>query len=161
MLIGLVLSQAAWAQKTQSGLQVSIAPKTISRNDTRYATYFTDTRINRIMALQIVAKNVSNKPMPEGKLYWKILVISRYGSQPTLYTGSENLPALKTAESKEFMVGSAQITGWRDASSQNKDKLEHQITFEQAGQKTAIFESTPQFETLAKHANNATPNPNP
>lgn len=161
LLIGVILAPVAWAQKSHNGMQVSVAPKTVSRNDTRYAYYFSDTRINRIMALQVIAKNVSNKAMSEGTLKWKILVISRYGGSPTLYSGSEKLPALKTAESKEFLVGSAQITGWRDASYQHKDKLEHQIVFEHGGQQTAIFESTPQFETLARHAMKAATNPNP
>lgn len=152
----LVLALAPWvsAQQTQNGLQVSVAPKTVSRNDNRYAYWFSDTRINRMMALQVVAKNVSSKAMPEGTLEWKILVLGKYGGM-TLYTGTEKVPALKTAESKEFLVGSAQITGWRDASYQLKDKLEYEVTILQGGQQTTRVSSTPKFEMMAKHATKA------
>lgn len=159
-LIGVMLTPWASAAETQNGLQLSVAPKTISRNDSRYAYYFSDTRINRMMALQVVVKNASSKPMPEGTLDWKILVVSRSGGS-TLYSGSEKIPALKTAESKEFLVGSAQITGWRDASYQHKDKLEHQIVVQHSGQQTARVASTPQFETLARHASRAATHPTP
>jgi hypothetical protein len=151
-----VVLLAPWvsAQQTQNGLQLTASPKTVSRNDTRYAYWFSDSRINRMMALQVVAKNVSSKPMAEGTLEWKIVVISRYGDM-TLYTGTEKVPALKTAESKEFLVGSAQITGWRDASYQSKDKLEHEITIHHGGVQTARVSSTPKFEALAKGARRA------
>ncbi len=162
LLVLLGLAVSAPAVETQNGLQLSIAPKTISRNDTRYAYYFTDRAINRMMALQIVAKNVSTKAMPEGSVSWKILVIKSgyYNSAPTeLYEGTEKLPALKTAASQELLVGSAQITGWRDASSQRKDKLEYKITVTHDGKLTSEVSSVPAFDALAKNATKRSGNP--
>jgi hypothetical protein len=140
------------AAETQNGLQVTVSPKTISRNDTRYAYYFTDRAINRMMALQITTKNVSMRAFPEGTLEWKILVIGTSGGTPTLYSGTEKLPALKTSASHEVLVGSAQITGWRDASYQRKDKLEHQIVIKHDGKETVRTASTPSFDSIATHA---------
>jgi hypothetical protein len=139
------------AVETQNGLQIAVTPKTISRNDARYASYFTDRAINRMMALQIIAKNVSSKAMPEGSVEWKILVLSTSGGS-TLYSGREALGPLKTAASAELLVGSAQITGWRDASYQRKDKMEYKIVVNHGGAVTASVVSTPAFESLSMHA---------
>ena len=147
----LALAPLALAVETQNGLQVSVAPKTISRNDARYASYFTDRALNRMMALQIIAKNVSTKAMNEGTVEWQILVLSTSGGS-TLYSGRERLSALKTAASAELLVGSAQITGWRDASYQRKDKLEYKIIVNHGGAVTATIVSTPAFESLSLHA---------
>ena len=151
LLLLLALAPVVPAVETQNGLQVTVAPKTISRNDTRYATYFTDRSINRMMALQIIAKNVSTKSKPEGTVRWSILVLGASGGS-TLYSGTDKLPPLKTAAVGELLVGSAQITGWRDASYQRKDKLEYKIIVSHGDMQTAEIVSTPAFDSLAKHA---------
>ena len=158
LLLVLLLAVAQWARavEPQNGLQVTIAPKTISRNDTRYSGYFTDRAINRMMALQIIAKNVASRALPEGSLEWRILVIKTgYYSSPNtdLYSGKEKFAALKTAASNELLVGSAQISGWQGASAQHKDKLEYQIVITHDGKETARITSTPAFDSLAKLAN--------
>jgi hypothetical protein len=152
----LALAPHSPAAETQNGLQISVAPKTISRNDARYSIYFANSAINRMMALQIIAKNVSTRGMPEGSIVWQILVIGASGGS-TLYSGKENLPALKTAASKELLVGSAQITGWRDGTYQRKDKLEYKVLVNHGGAITATVVSTPAFEALATHANRVQP----
>ena len=168
-LIPFLLALFAWpagvsALETQNGLQIAVAPKTISRNDTRYAYYFTSRSNNRMMALQIVTKNVSIKPMPEGTLEWQILVLrTGYGysyssGSSEHYAGTEKLPALKAAASNEVLVGSAQIGGWNDGSTQRKDKMEYKITVKHDGKVTAEVTSTPAFDSIAAHAHkNTTP----
>lgn len=157
LLLSLVAIAGAPAVEfeVQNGLQVAVTPKTISRNDARYASLFaTERAINRMMALQIIAKNVSTKTMEEGTVEWKILVLPT-GGGATLYTGTTQLPKLKTATSKELLVGSAQVMGWRDASYQRKDKLEFKVTISHGGTPTTEVVSTPAFDQLASTATRA------
>ena len=111
----------------RNGLSVLVTKTTLDKKDSRTSSYYE--RSNKTQALKVTVKNISFKPMPEGEMTWKILVVGTYSS--TLYTGVEKVNALKPAESVEFILGSAQISGRQGSSWADKDKTEWQIIITQ------------------------------
>lgn len=146
----------------KNGLQVTIARKTLDRNDRRTGSYYYySDRIDRTQGLKVTVKNVSFKGMPEGELTWTLLVKKYSGGTTEGYTGKETLKALKPAETVEMVIGSAEVRGWNDMSGQVKDKIEHQVVINQGGKETLRISSTPGFDAMAKHASFSTPTQRP
>lgn len=147
----------AHGAETKNGVSLSVSKKTISRNDTRYAYYFNDLAIDRIMGLLVNVKNVTPRTMPEGEVEYQILVIKSGYLPPNyeLYSGKEKLAALKAAQGAELILGSAQVTGWRDASYQRKDKIEYKVTVKIGDEEKVSVVSTNGFDAMAKRARKA------
>ena len=88
--------------------------------------------------MKAAIKNVSFKPRAESELTWTILIKRQYSSPyssssygPSRLSGKEKVKALKPAESVEFILGSAQISGRQGSSWADKDKTEWQIIITQ------------------------------
>lgn len=133
----------------KNGLSVLVAKTTLEKRDTR-STYSSYERTNKTQALKVTVKNISFKPMPEGEMTWKILVVGSYSS--TLYTGVEKVNALKPAETQELIIGSAQVSAWKSYSGRGSDKTEHQITIKQGDKEIIKTQTTPDFDAMAKRA---------
>ena len=136
----------------KNGLQVSVTKKTLDRADTRANYYYYD-RIDRTQGLKVTIKNTTFRPMPEGEIDWTIIVRRYLSGTPEGFTGTEKLKALKPAESVDMVIGSAQITGWRDWYDQAKDKMEHQVVVRHGDKEMIRLSSTSGFDALAKRAN--------
>lgn len=135
----------------KNGLALSVSRKTLDRADTR-STFYGYDRIDRTQGLKATIKNTSFKLMPEGEVEWTLLV-RRYNSTTVEgFTGTEKLKALKPAETVEFVLGGAQITGYRDWYDQAKDKLEYRVIVTQAGKEIIRTASTSAFDSVAKRA---------
>ena len=135
----------------KNGLQVSVTKKTLDRADTRGNYYYYD-RIDRTQGLKVTIKNTTFRPMPEGEIDWTIIVRRYVSATPEGFTGTEKLKALKPAESVDMIIGSAQITGWRDWYDQAKDKMEHQVVVRHGDKEMIRLSSTSGFDALAKRA---------
>ena len=144
---GPVLSGRA---EEKNGLSVTVAKKTLDRAD-RTNGYYYD-RIDRTQGLRVTVKNTTFKEMPEGEVEWTILVRQYASTSIEKYNGKEKLKALKPAEAADLVIGSAQITGWRDWNAQSKDKIEYQVVISQGGKETYRTASTGSFDMLAKRA---------
>ena len=95
--------------------------------------------------------------LPESEVQWQILVRKYYSTTVESSSGKEKLKPLKTAESTEIVIGDAQVGGWRDASYQDKDKIEWQVIIISEGKELIKSSSTPGFDSLAKRAIKVTP----
>ncbi len=147
LFMGLTLSSQG---EEKNGLLVTVAKKTLDRADRTNGSYYD--RIDRTQGLRVTVKNTTFKEMPEGEVEWTILVRQYSSTSIEKYTGKEKLKALKPAEAADLLIGSAQITGWRDWSAQWKDKIEYQVVITQGGKETYRTASTGSFDTLAKRA---------
>lgn len=134
----------------KNGLSVTVAKKTLDRAD-RTNGYYYD-RIDRTQGLRVTVKNTTFKEMPEGEVEWTILVRQYSSTSIEKYSGKEKLKMLKPAEAADLVIGSAQITGWRDWNAQSKDKIEYQVVITQGGKETYRTASTGSFDMLAKRA---------
>lgn len=132
----------------KNGLSVLVTKTTLDKKDARTSSYYE--RSNKTQALKVTVKNISFKPMPEGELTWKILVVGSYSS--TLYTGVEKVNGLKPAEAQELIIGAAQVSAWKDYSGRGSDKTEHQIAVTQGGKEIIKTQTTPGFDAMAKRA---------
>jgi len=151
VLIAVLLGQAGAARaEEKNGLLVTVAKKTLDRNDSR-APYYYD-RIDRTQGLKVTVKNNSFREMPAGEVEWTLLVRKYYSSSIEGFAGKEPLKALKPSETAEMVLGSAQIFGWADISGQAKDKIEHQVVVTQDGKETIRLQSTAGFDAVAKRA---------
>jgi hypothetical protein len=150
-----------FAQEEQNGVQLTVTKKTTSRNDVRTG-FLNEERINRTMALHVVVKNVSMNPFPEGEIDYSLLVLKTnfFPSMYVLYSGTEALPALKTGESAEVVIGAAQINGWREIGEQRKDKMDYKVIVKHGKTETAVVKSIDGFDAIAatarKMASNST-----
>lgn len=151
LALPLVLATPARADE-KNGLSVLVTKTTLEKSGKR-SEYSSYERTNKTQALKVTVKNISFKPMPEGEMKWKILVVGSYSS--TLYTGVEKVNALKPAESQELIIGAAEVTAWRDYSSRGGDKTEHQIVIKQGNSEIIRTQTNPAFEAMAKRAINA------
>lgn len=133
----------------KNGLSVTVSKTTLDKKDTR-SSYSSYERTNKTQALKVTVKNTSFKPMPEGEMTWKILVVGSYSS--TLYTGVEKVNALKPAESQELIIGAAQVSAWKDYSGRGGDKTEHQIAIRHGDKEIIKTQTTPGFDAMAKRA---------
>ena len=149
-VFSLLLAAVTARAEEKNGLNVTVVKTTLEKKDTRGSYYES---INRTQALKVTLKNTSFKPMPEGELEWKIVVVGAYSSQ--LHTGSEKVKALKPANVQELLIGSAQVSGWRSGTSKREDKVEWQITVKQRETEIIKTQSSPDFDALAKHATKA------
>ena len=152
----LAFSATGFGQEEQNGLQVEVSRKTMARNDIRTG-YYDDQQINRTMALHVVVKNVSMKPFPAGEIDYSLLVlkINYFPSHYQLYTGTEPLPALKTGESADVIIGAAQISGYRDIGIQHKDKMNYKVVVKHGNTETARLTSIEGFDAIAATASRA------
>ena len=155
-IFALTLSSARAEEK--NGIGVTVSKTTIDNNDRQSAYSKT---INRTQALKAVIKNVGFKPQAEAELKWTILIkryySSYYSSSSSTYgsnrlTGQEKIKALKPAESAEFVLGSAQISGYQGSSWAEKDKIEWQIVITQGTTELIKTQSTSSFDALNKQA---------
>lgn len=153
-LLALSLSDARAEEK--NGVGVTVSKTTIENND-RQGSY--SKSINRTQALKAVIKNVGFKPMAESELTWTILIKRYYSSSyssysygPSRMSGKEKVKALKPAESVEFILGSAQISGYQGSSWAEKDKIEWQIVVTQGATELIKTQSTQNFDALNKQA---------
>lgn len=150
-VLALALFAVSGHAEEKNGLSVTVAKVTLEKNDKRStSTYSKYERINRTQALKVTVKNVSFKPMPEGELDWKILVVGSYSSQ--ISSGSEKVKALKPAESHDLTIGNAEVSGWRDGNSKAVDKIEWQLTVKQGDTEIIRSQTIPNFDALAKRA---------
>lgn len=149
--LALVLSTAPAPAEEKNGMSVVVSKVTLdkkgSKDNSAYSSY---ERTDKTQALKVTVKNTSFKPMPEGEMTWKILVIGTYSS--TLHTGVEKVNTLKPAESKELIIGAAQVGAWKDYSGRGSEKTEHQITINQGQKEIIRTQTTPSFDALAKRA---------
>lgn len=155
-LFSLLLAAATARAEEKNGLNVTVVKTTVEKKDTRsgYAEskgYYET--LNRTQALKVTLKNTSFKPMPEGELEWKIVVVGAYSSR--LQTGSEKVKALKPANVQELVIGNAEVSGWRRGTSKKEDRVEWQITVKQGETEIIKTQSSPEFDALAKHATKA------
>lgn len=153
-LFALTLADARAEEK--NGVGVTVSKTTIDNND-RQGSY--SKSINRTQALKAVVKNVGFKPLAESELTWTILIkryYSSYYSSSSSYgnrlTGKEKIKALKPAETAEFILGSAQISGYQGSSWAEKDKIEWQIVVTQGATELIKTQSTQNFDALNKQA---------
>lgn len=153
VLVWLLAVSIAGAIDEKNGLRVTVAKKTLDRNDTRGGYYSYD-RIERTMGLKVTVKNVSMKDFPAGELEYSILV-KNYNYSPTtyeLYQGKESLSALRLADSVDVVIGAAEINGWRDSDYHAQDKLDYQIIIKHGGKETIRVASNPAFDAMARRA---------
>ena len=153
LAIVFALAGAAARAEEKNGLSVSVSKTVVENNDTRGSGYYSD-RINRTQALKAAIKNLSFKEMPEGEIIWTILVRKWGYSTPLIYiyTGTEKLKALKPAEVADMVIGSAEIAGYKDIGSQDKDKTEWQVIVKHDGKEIIKVQSTSAFDGMAKRA---------
>lgn len=145
-------SQTGASAEEANGLRVTVAKTTLDKADTRGGGYYYSDRIDRTQALKVTIKNTSFKERPEGEVEWAILVKKYYSTTVEIYSGKEKLKGLKPAEIEELVIGAAQILGWRDPSSQVKDKIEWQVIIKEGGKDVLKMASTSSFDSLAKRA---------
>ena len=153
---GLTLTIPEARAEEKNGVGVTVSKTTIDNNDSR-GTY--SKSINRTQALKAVIKNVGFKPLAEAELTWTILIKRYYSSSyssysygPSLLSGKEKVKALKPAESVEFILGSAQISGYQGSSWADKDKTEWQIIITQGATELIKAQSIQSFDALNKQA---------
>lgn len=146
-LLALALPAAIALAEEKNGMNVTVAKTTLEKNE-RNSTYYSYT--NRTQALKVTVKNTSFKPMPEGEMAWKIVVVGSYSS--TLSSGLEKINALKPAESQELVIGSAETSARKSSSGRSSDKIEYQITVKQGDKEIIKTQTTPGFDALAKRA---------
>lgn len=153
LAIVFALAGAAARAEEKNGLSVSVSKTVVENNDTRGSGYYSD-RINRTQALKAAIKNLSFKEMPEGEVVWSILVKKWGYSTPRIeiYTGTEKLKALKPAETTDMVIGKAEVSGYKDIGSQEKDKIEWQVIVKQDGKEIIKVQSTSAFDGMAKRA---------
>lgn len=151
LAVALALTSSPASAEEKNGLSVVVAKVTLEKNDRRSSYSYSQT--NRVQALKATVKNISFKPMPEGELVWQIVVVGAYSN--TLYAGLEKVNALKPAETQELVLGSAETSAWRGDSSRGGDKIEYQITVKQGGKEVIKFQTTQNFDVLAKRASKA------
>ncbi len=151
----LLISIHASVAEEKNGISVTVQKVTLDKSDSRGGYYME--RINRTQGLKVTVKNVSFKDMKEGEVDWQILVKRYYASGIVSYTGTEKLKALKAADGQDMTIGAAQISGWKEGGSMEKDKIEWQIIVKQDGIETMRAQSTSTFDSLAKHAVKASP----
>ena len=159
LAIVFTLALAAARAEEKNGLSVAVSKTVIEKNDTR-GTGGSYDRINRTQGLKAAIKNLSFKEMPEGEVVWTILVKKYYGTTITSYTGTEKLKALKPAEGTELVIGNAEVGGYKDIGSQEKDKIEWQVIVKQDGKETIKVQSTSAFDSMTKHATKPVKNSN-
>lgn len=135
----------------KNGISINVSKTTIEKNDSR-ASGYSSGRINRTQGLKASIKNVSFKEMPEGEVTWTILVRKYYSTTIESYTGTEKLKSLKPAEIVEMTIGSAEISGYSDSGTQEKDKIEWQVVVKQGGNELIKSQSTSVFDNFAKHS---------
>lgn len=135
----------------RNGLSVLVTKTTLDKKDSRTSSYYE--RSNKTQALKVTVKNISFKPMPEGEMTWKILVVGTYSS--TLYTGVEKVNALKPAETQELIIGAAQVSAWKDYSGRGSDKTEHQIAITHGDRAIIKTQTTPGFDAMAKRTSSS------
>jgi hypothetical protein len=148
----LVVGIQSLSAEEKNGLQLSVVKKTLERADVRVGSYYYD-RIDRTQGLKVTLKNISFKEMPEGEVEWTIIVRKYYSTAVEGFKGVEKLKALRPAEAIDMIMGSAQITGWRELYDAAKDKMEYQVVVKQAGAEVVRSQSTSGFDALAKRAN--------
>lgn len=154
-ILALSLTDARAEEK--NGVGVTVSKTTIDNND-HQGSY--SKSINRTQGLKAVIKNVGFKPLAESELTWTILIkryySSYYSSSSSSYgnrlTGKEKIKALKPAETAEFILGSAQISGYQGSSWAEKDKIEWQIVITQGATELIKTQSTPSFDALNKQS---------
>lgn len=148
----MAMATAAFSAEQKNGLQVEVTRKTTGRNDTHDSAYFEQT--DRTMALHIAVKNISMRDMPAGSVEYSLLVKKHNYSPPyyELYTGAENLPALKVAEQTDVVVGAAQLSGYRDIVETREDKMDYKIVVKQNSQEMLTITSNHAFDSLAERA---------
>lgn len=154
-LLALVLVVAASPTRAadKNGLSVIVSKVLLESKDVRGAwttAHGTHDANVRTYALKIVLKNISFKPLPEGDLEWKVVVIGDQSS--VLYSGNEKVTPLKPANTQEVQVGSAAVTGWRSLTGKGQDKLEWQVVVKQGDKEIIKTQSTPNLEALATRA---------
>lgn len=155
-ILPLLLPSGPARAEEKNGLSVMVAKVTVEKKDAKagYSDgkgYYEST--NRTQALKVTIKNTSFKPMPEGELEWKILVVGAWASH--LQTGSEKVKALKPANIQELVIGNAEVSGLRKGTSKREDKVEWQITVKQGETEIIKTQSCPDFDALAKGATKA------
>ena len=148
----MVWAGGAFGQEEQNGLQITVSRKTTARDDQRTAYYLQ--KMDRTMALHVVVKNVSMKPLPEGRVEYSLLVNKAlyYEHKRELYTGSEVLPALQPAATADVVLGSAQVNGYRDLFEQRKDKMDYKVVLVYNGKPMATVTSKEGFDSAAMNA---------
>jgi hypothetical protein len=154
-VFALPLLHSALAEE-KNGLSVVVSKTVIENNDSRNTSSYYD-RINRTQGLKAAIKNLTFKPMPEGELVWTILVKKADFTDYTIsYSGVEKLKALKPAETENLIFGNANVGGYRDLGSSEKDKVEWQVIVKQEGKELLRAQSTSSFDSMAKRATKAT-----
>ena len=148
--LALCLATTTARAEDKNGLSVTVSKTTLDKRDSR-STYYE--RTNKTQALKVSVKNISFKPMPEGEMTWKILVVGSYSS--TLYSGVEKVNALKPAESHDLIIGAAEVSAWKDYSGRGGDKTEHQITIKHGDKEIIKTQTNPGFDAMAKRASPA------
>ena len=155
LLLAILFTLAVARAEEKNGLSVTVSKTVIEKNDTR-GTGGSYDRINRTQGLKATIKNLSFKEMPEGEIVWTILVRKYSSSMVEIYTGTEKLKALKPAETADMVIGNAEVSGYKDIGSVEKDKIEWQVTIKQEGKELIKVQSTSAFDSLAKHATKPT-----
>ena len=148
VLLVLLLSHHARAEE-KNGLSITVSKRTLDRQDKQSTFYYT--RFDRTQGYKVVVKNTSLKPMPEGELNWTILVIKALSSGTDKYVGTEQIKALRPAESVELMVGAVPIGGYR-YERDYKDQMEYEMVVNHAGKEIMRSSSKASFAALAKRA---------
>src|SRR5215203_2480449 len=146
-LVLLIGREAAAEEK--NGLSVTVSKRTLDRSDKVSSAYYT--RYDRTQGYKVIVKNTSLKPMPEGELNWTILVIKALSSGTDKYVGTEKVPALRSSENTELLVGAVPIGGYR-YERDYKDQMEYEIVVTHAGKETLRTTSKPAFTAMAKRA---------
>jgi hypothetical protein len=135
----------------KDGVHLNVSKTTLDRADQRSGYYYSS-RIDRTEALKVTIKNGSFKPMPAGEVRWEILVRKYSSNSVESTSGVEKLKPLRPAEGVDIIIGGAQIQGWRDGSSQVKDKTEWQVSVLVEGKEVIKSNSTAGFDAIAKRA---------
>jgi len=158
------LTAAVWAAslvplaaKDENGMRVEVSRSTVSNDDERGSGYSLS-RVERTMALKVLAKNISLKPFDVGQLEWT-MIVERWGvsgsSKYERYKGTENFPPLKPGESSTLTVGQSSIGGY-SFSRNYQDKLEAwKVIIRHAGADTITLVSGTAFERLNSKARDA------
>lgn len=101
----------------------------------------------RQMQLVVTAKNTAIKPMPEGQLEWSVLVEKVYGGVER-YHGTGILPALRSLQSQEVLLGPVPVGETRTAGGLERDNVEYEIIVTHDGEETFRVASCGDFAQL-------------
>lgn len=156
VVIGMVCCAVSGFAAEANGFRLS-AQKTLLEKEKDRNAFSQWDRVEKALGIKVVAQNVSLTDLPEGTLYYSVIV-KRWGSSPAIYenyTGTEKLPALSRGAEANLTIGKVPLNGYESGSNrkQYQDSIEGwQIIARHGETETIKITSTSSFEKLLSKA---------